>query len=74
VCVCERPFAHFKELWEACQLLVLPEEDVATIEECIESAGGGGGGSRQEAEAVLRRYGVKKLELEQAEFVLAHRL
>mmetsp|Transcript_2464 Transcript_2464/g.6228 ORF Transcript_2464/g.6228 Transcript_2464/m.6228 type:complete len:730 (-) Transcript_2464:212-2401(-) len=69
-----RPFAHFKELWEACQLLVLPEDDVAAVEEAVEGVAEGGPAARRAAKAELLRYGVKSLEPEQAEYVLAQRL
>mmetsp|Transcript_34775 Transcript_34775/g.98590 ORF Transcript_34775/g.98590 Transcript_34775/m.98590 type:complete len:731 (-) Transcript_34775:17-2209(-) len=66
-----RPNAHFKELREACILLSLSEEQLAELEEAIDDEDEG---LQDTARAIVEALGVRTLNLDQVECVLAQRL
>eukprot|EP00951_Prasinocladus_malaysianus_P015119 scaffold115746_cov25-Prasinocladus_malaysianus.AAC.2 len=69
-----RPGSHFRELREACTLLLLDEESLAEVEDLLLDATEGKTSSVEEARAKLNALGVLNLSIEQAESVLAQRV
>uniref|UniRef100_A0A061SJF9 Uncharacterized protein n=1 Tax=Tetraselmis sp. GSL018 TaxID=582737 RepID=A0A061SJF9_9CHLO len=65
-----RPGAHFKELREACKLLLLGEDEAEALEAALDGGEAGGEGPA----GMLRALGIRCLNADQAECVLGQRL